>query len=132
MAMDEVVQSLAHFRPRLQNHLTLSGLMSYLLQALMSTPVNVPRSVREALLELTFGANVARFGAFFLSDLDLDNVKSLGLSLGDVAGLDVDSFDTIRYANVTLGSLAPKVGQKGYLNIYYMLNLFVASIQRRA
>ncbi len=112
-ALDLVVQGLSAFRPRLPNHVTLSGLVSYLLQSLMSTPVMVPTFVRQCLTELGFGSNVARFGLFFLSDLDLDNPESLGLPIGDTSDdLERDCFNTIRDANITLGSQAPKVCHK--------------------
>ncbi|KAK7433665.1 hypothetical protein VKT23_020640 [Stygiomarasmius scandens] len=57
--------------PRPDNYLVLCGLISYLMQAIISTPVLVPTFVREALRNLYFGAVMARCGMFFLHDLDL-------------------------------------------------------------
>lgn len=47
------------------------GIVSYLLQALTSTPTNVPPFVTDALYTLQYGHVVARFGIFFLHELDL-------------------------------------------------------------
>ena len=58
-------------QPRPPNYVILCGLISYLMQALTSTPVNVPAFVNDALYVLEFGVVMAKFGTFFLHELNL-------------------------------------------------------------
>lgn len=52
--------------------MVLSGIISYLMQGLTSTPVKVECFVRDSLYLLEFGTGMAKFGTFFLHELDLN------------------------------------------------------------
>lgn len=61
------------FRLQPENFVVLSGIVAYLFQSITSTPTFVPTFVRHALGELHFGSVMARFGQFFISDMNLKN-----------------------------------------------------------
>lgn len=70
------------------NYVVLSGIVAYLFQSITSTPTLVPTFVRHALGELHFGSVMARFGQFFISDLDLGKEEVIpGLTVKDSAGV---------------------------------------------
>lgn len=68
--------------------MVLSGLVAYLFQSITSTPTLVPTFVRHALEELAFGSVMARFGQFFISDLNLKKAEIIpGITAKDSAGI---------------------------------------------
>lgn len=76
-ALKQMQNELFKRQPRPPNYVILCGLISYLMQALTSTPVNVPSFVTDALYVLDFGVVMAKFGTFFLHELDLRRSKVL-------------------------------------------------------
>lgn len=96
-ATHSVVLKLHNLPTRLPSHIILSGILSYILQALMSTPVNQKSFTTAALAELRLGSTVAHQGLFFLHTLNLNMEKSFGL------GLDAtDTYDVINQSKVRL------------------------------
>lgn len=52
--------------------MVICGLVSYLFQALNSTPVKVASFIKDALYSLRYGAMMSEFGVFFIHGLDLE------------------------------------------------------------
>ncbi len=73
------------------NFLILSGVLSYLYQSVVSTPVKVHTFVRRALAELLYGNVVARFGMFFLHNLDVTLEESIFPELSAVDDFKIRS-----------------------------------------
>ncbi|KAJ3738430.1 hypothetical protein EV360DRAFT_90552 [Lentinula raphanica] len=69
-ALKQFQTQIRQSQPQPPNYVILSGLVSYLMQSITSTPVRVPSFVRKALGELRYGAVMAQFGQFFISDID--------------------------------------------------------------
>lgn len=97
-ALATALKALHTCQPRQDNHIRLSGLFSYLLQALTTTPVSQESFVHSALKDLHLGATAARFGVFFLDTLNLESTESFGLELTETR----DDFDVITSSGVNL------------------------------
>lgn len=74
-ALREMQKNIFRRQPRPQNYITLCGIISYLLQALTSTPVKVPTFVNDALYTLQYGAVIGEFGMFFLHNMSLEHER---------------------------------------------------------
>ena len=93
------VQSELHRRSP-ENYGVLSGVVSYMLQSVLSTPARVEGYVREALRNVHYYQVMDRFGMFFLHDLDTEAADILP---------EVRSEDTMEIKRI-VGAGKQKVG----------------------
>ncbi|KAF8989873.1 hypothetical protein BDZ89DRAFT_1152177 [Hymenopellis radicata] len=79
------------YRRQPENYLIMAGLLSYLYQSVMSTPVKVPTFVTESLAHLHFGNVVSRYGMFFLQSLDVTLEETVLPEITDIDDYGVET-----------------------------------------
>jgi hypothetical protein len=85
--LQDIHQKLAATRP--QNYGTLTALIFHLMRSVMVNPYDIPSYVQSALKMLHQRAVMAKFGMFFIDDLDPYDMERIYVNLGQKDGSEI-------------------------------------------